>query len=405
MLELEPLALSERLRSFKTVASALLAAGTSKQIESESRFWVTAWAISRMATWCLASTPVISEVIPGRSFPEKMAKNSWDITRYYFLCALTYHRIMTQEMDHQFDVIIVGSGFGGSVSAMRLAQKGYRVAVLESGKRYRAADFPKSNWNAPKYIWAPLLRCFGFQKITMLKGVMVLHGSGVGGGSLVYANTLMQPLENVFDDPAWPSGVRWKESLDPHYETARKMLGVTKNPMIAEGEEALREIGRRMGVESTFHATEVGVFFGTPNQRVKDPYFSGQGPDRKGCNFCGGCMVGCRHEAKNTLDYNYLYFAEKWGSQVFPETRVARMIPPDSKGADYVIETRSSTSWLPRRGPVFKAPRVIIAAGVLGTVELLLKNRERYGTLPKISRKTRRNGPDQRGEPARGDQF
>lgn len=167
-------------------------------------------------------------------------------------------------MDHQFDVIIVGSGFGGSVSAMRLAQKGYRVAVLESGKRYRAADFPKSNWNAPKYIWAPLLRCFGFQKITMLKGVMVLHGSGVGGGSLVYANTLMQPLENVFDDPAWPSGVRWKESLDPHYQTARRMLGVTKNPMIAEGEEALREIGRRMGVESTFHPTEVGVFSERP---------------------------------------------------------------------------------------------------------------------------------------------
>ena len=287
---------------------------------------------------------------------------------------------------NQFDVIIVGSGFGGSVSAMRLAQKGYRVAVLEAGKRYRSKDFPKTNWNARKYFWIPLLRCFGFQKITLLKGVMVLHGSGVGGGSLVYANTLMQPLADVFDDPSWPRAVRWRESLAPHYDEARKMLGVTTNPLIDEGEEALREIGKRMGCEKTFHATDVGVYFGKPGIRAKDPFFSGAGPDRTGCNFCGGCMVGCRFEAKNTLDYNYLYFAEKWGTEVFPETQVSRIVPPATPGGSYTVETKKTTAWLNKKGPSFSAPRVILAAGVLGTVELLLKNRNRFKTLPKVSK-------------------
>ncbi|MFZ5892657.1 MAG: GMC oxidoreductase [Myxococcota bacterium] len=284
--------------------------------------------------------------------------------------------------DAEFDFVIVGSGFGGSVSAMRLAQKGYRVAVLEAGKRFRPGDFPKSNWNVAKYLWAPKLRCFGIQNITLLKGVMVLHGSGVGGGSLVYANTLMQPDEHVFADPAWAGNVDWRAELLPQYATARRMLGVTRNPNLFEGEEALRRVSARMGADTTFHPTEVGVFFGEPNRRVPDPYFDGAGPERVGCNFCGGCMVGCRFGAKNTLDQNYLYFAEKWGAQVFPETRVTRIRQVPN---GYEVETRSSTAWLRRAGRTFRARRVIVAAGVLGTVELLLRNRDIYRTLPNIS--------------------
>jgi cholesterol oxidase len=284
--------------------------------------------------------------------------------------------------DDTFDVVVIGSGFGGSVSAMRLAQKGYRVAVLEAGKRFRADDFAKSNWDAARYLWAPKLRCFGIQNITLLKGVMVLHGAGVGGGSLVYANTLMQPKAEVFADPAWSSAVDWQRELAPHYVTARRMLGVTQNPSLMAGEDALRRISVRMGAEETFHATDVGVFFGTPNQRVADPYFAGAGPARTGCNLCGGCMVGCRFGAKNTLDKNYLYFAEQWGARIVPETQATRIVPV---AGGYEVETRSTTAWFPRAGRRFRATRVVVAAGVLGTVELLLKNRDQYGTLKDVS--------------------
>jgi cholesterol oxidase len=288
---------------------------------------------------------------------------------------------MTESAEN-FDFVIVGSGFGGSVAAMRLSQKGYRVAVIEAGKRFRAEDFAKSNWNAFKYLWAPKLRCFGIQNITLLKGVMVLHGAGVGGGSLVYANTLMQPGDEVFDDPAWSSAVEWKRELSPHYMTARKMLGVNENRALFEGEDALRRVSARMNAEASFHATEVGVFFGKPNTTVPDPYFSGAGPERTGCNYCGGCMVGCRFNAKNTLDKNYLYFAERWGAKIVPETKVTRIVPT---GDGYELETASVTSLFPQSGPRFSAKRVIVAAGVLGTVELLLKNRDEHRTLPKIS--------------------
>lgn len=281
-----------------------------------------------------------------------------------------------------YDFIVIGSGFGGSISAMRLAQKGYRVAVLEAGKRWRAEDFPKSNWNAFKYLWAPKLRCFGIQNITLLKGVMVLHGAGVGGGSLVYANTLMRPHDDVFADPAWGDTVDWRRELGPHYETARRMLGVTRNPALEEGEETLRRVSARMGAESTFHAAEVGVYFGSPGVGAPDPFFAGAGPARSGCVLCGGCMVGCRFHAKNTLDYNYLYFAERFGARVFPETRALRIVP---LADGYEVETRSTTAWLSARRRSFRAQRVIVAAGVLGTVELLLKNRDEYGTLPRLS--------------------
>jgi cholesterol oxidase len=281
-----------------------------------------------------------------------------------------------------FDFVVIGSGFGGSVTAMRLAQKGYRVAVLEAGKRWRASDFPRTNWNAFRYLWAPRLRCFGIQSITLLKGVMVLHGSGVGGGSLVYANTLMRPSDEVFDDPSWGTAVAWKTELGAHYETARRMLGVTQNPALEEGEEALRRVSARMGAEASFHATEVGVYFGKPGASVPDPYFSGAGPARTGCVLCGGCMVGCRFGAKNTLDQNYLYFAEQWGARVFPETRATRIVPADG---GYEVETESSTAWLARKRMRLRAARVVVAAGVLGTVELLLKNRDIHRTLPNLS--------------------
>jgi cholesterol oxidase len=285
--------------------------------------------------------------------------------------------------DTEFDVIVVGSGFGGSVTAMRLSQKGYRVAVVEAGKRWRASDFPKSNWNVWKYLWAPRLRCFGIQKITLLQGVMVLHGSGVGGGSLVYANTLMQPNDAVFADPSWNPSVPWSRELAPHFQTARKMLGVTTNPALLESEDALRRVGERMGVGATFHPTEVGVFFGKPHERVPDPYFAGAGPERSGCVLCGGCMVGCRYLAKNTLDHNYLWFAERFGTRVFPETRVSRIRPLPDGG--YELDTASTTSFFPRSGPRLRAPRVVLAAGVLGTVDLLLRCRDIHRTLPNVS--------------------
>lgn len=282
-----------------------------------------------------------------------------------------------------YDFLIIGSGFGGSVAAMRLSQKGYRVAVLEAGKRWLPRDFPKSNWKISKYLWAPRLGCYGIQRITLLKGVMVLHGSGVGGGSLVYANTLMQPLPEVFDDASWRGVVDWQKELEPHYAMARKMLGVAKNPALFEGEEALRRVSARMGAAESFHATEVGVYFGTPNVQVPDPYFSGMGPKRTGCNFCGGCMVGCRFGAKNTLDQNYLYFAEKWGADIFPETTVTKILPTE---AGYDLETKTTTALFGGRRTRFSAKRVIVAAGVLGTVQLLLRNRDQYRTLPNISR-------------------
>ncbi|HET7543301.1 MAG TPA: GMC family oxidoreductase [Polyangiaceae bacterium] len=281
-----------------------------------------------------------------------------------------------------FDFVIVGSGFGGSVSAMRLAQKGYRVALVEAGKRWHANDFPKTNWNAFKYLWAPRLGCYGIQRITLLKGVMVLHGAGVGGGSLVYANTLMRPQASVFDDPAWSRSVAWERELEPHFETARRMLGVTENRALLEGERTLQRVSERMGSGDTFHATEVGVFFGKPNVTVPDPYFDGAGPERTGCNLCGGCMVGCRFGAKNTLDKNYLYFAEKWGTEVLPELKVTKLVPV---AGGYELETERSTSWLRTAGPRLRAKRVILAAGVLGTVELLLRNRDQYRTLPSVS--------------------
>jgi cholesterol oxidase len=287
-----------------------------------------------------------------------------------------------------FDYVVIGSGFGGSVSAMRLKEKGYSVLVLERGKRYRDQDFAKSNWIVWKYLWAPALRCFGILQISPFKDVIALHGSGVGGGSLGYANVLMQPSDKLFEAPAWKNLADWKTVLLPHYDTARHMLGVAPNPRFWASDNVLKEIAYELGTEDSFRTTEGAIFYGEPGVEVPDPYFGGEGPSRKGCIHCGGCMVGCRHNAKNSLVKNYLYFAEKWGAQVQPECEVrdVRSLPagqPD--GARYEVIYRSSTTWIFKPERKVRARNVIFAAGALGTMRLLFRCRDITRSLPKIS--------------------
>jgi len=286
-----------------------------------------------------------------------------------------------------YDYVIIGSGFGGSVSAMRLTEKGYSVLVLERGKRFEDNDFPKSNWNLRKYLWLPALRFHGFFEMTFMNGLLALHGSGVGGGSLGYGNALVEPDERLFAAPSWSHINDWKKELQPHYITARKMLGVTRNPRITPADEVCKEIAESLGYGHTFEPLPVGVFFGDENVRVADPFFGGAGPERVGCNFCGGCMVGCRFGAKNTLVKNYLYFAEKNGAMVIPEVKVRDIKPLHSgqeDGSRYEVHYRSSTSLLPRHSSV-RARNVIVAAGTIGTLELLFRCRDETQSLNKIS--------------------
>ncbi len=298
------------------------------------------------------------------------------------------HKFMQAKTEQVYDYAIIGSGFGGSVSAMRLTEKGYRVLVIERGRRYRDEDFPKSNWNIFKYFWLPALRCFGFFQISLLNGVMIAHGNGVGGGSLGYANVLEIPTDPMFENPSWHHLANWKEVLRPYYEIARSMLGVTPNPRLGLTDQLLRDIAKNLGTEDTFRATEVGVFFGEEGEAVPDPYFGGDGPDRSGCIFCGGCMVGCRYNAKNTLVKNYLYFAEKWGAQILAETNVTDILPlpkgqPD--GAKYEVVFHRTTAWLRKSRQTIRARHVIVAAGVLGTLKLLFHCRDVSQSLPDIS--------------------
>src|SRR5512140_2713425 len=241
-------------------------------------------------------------------------------------------------MEQTYDYVIVGSGFGGSVSAMRLTEKGYSVLVLEKGKRFEEKDFARTNWQFWKYIWMPAIRSHGILQISILRGVMVLHGAGVGGGSLGYANVLEVPTKETFATHAWNASAAWGDVLKPHFETAKRMLGVTRNPRLWKADEVFQQLAVESGMGATFRATEVGAYFGPENISTPDPYFGGKGPARTGCTHCGGCMVGCRYNAKNTLPKNYLYFAEKNGARVTAEAEVSDVSPlpaPDSDGARY----------------------------------------------------------------------
>ncbi len=284
--------------------------------------------------------------------------------------------------DGEVDVVIIGSGFGGSVSALRLVEKGYSVVVLERGRRFAAADFPRTNWNVRKSLWMPRAGCFGILRLSFLSDVFVLSGAGVGGGSLVYANTLYVPPDAFFDAPAWRDLADWKTALLPFYRRAQFMLGVQQNQIEGEPDRVLAEIANDLGKGDTYVTTPVGVYFGRPGEAVPDPYFGGAGPERSGCTLCGGCMVGCRHGAKNTLDRNYLWFAERLGAEVRPMRTVTdvRALP----GGGYQVTHERSGAWLARDRQVLRARRVIMSAGVLGTVQLLLECKAR-GHLPALS--------------------
>ena len=283
-----------------------------------------------------------------------------------------------------YDYIIIGSGFGGSVSALRLSEKGYKVLVIEMGKRLTNYDFPETNWQLKKWLWIPLLRFFGLFRISFFRHITVLTGVGVGGGSLVYANTLPVPGEEFFQAESWKHLADWKKELSPFYTIALKMLGVAPNPVLEKGDLALKQLAQEIGKEEHFEPTNVSVFFGEPDKTVPDPYFNGEGPERTGCNFCGGCMVGCRYNAKNSLDKNYLYFAEKNGVKIHAEAEVFDVKPINSPdGADgYRVSWKSSTKIIKQKGS-YTTRGVIFAGGVLGTVKLLLKLKA--SSLPNLS--------------------
>jgi cholesterol oxidase len=284
--------------------------------------------------------------------------------------------------DH--DVLVIGSGFGGSVAALRLAEKGYRVHVVESGRRFADEDFARTSWDVRNYLWAPRLGCFGVQRVHKLPDVMILAGAGVGGGSLNYANTLYVPPEPFFRDRQWADITDWQAELAPHYETASRMLGVVENPCEGVVEDVMRGAAQDMGVGDTFRKTPTGVFYGMPGRRVPDPYFGGAGPGRTGCTQCGNCMVGCRVGAKNTLVKNYLALAEKLGVTIEPMRTVVRVAPRPQGG--YAVTHEATGAWFRRERHTVTAQQVVFAAGTWGTQKLLHTMRDE-GVLPRLSAK------------------
>ena len=287
-----------------------------------------------------------------------------------------------------YDFAIVGSGFGGSVSALRLTEKGYRVLLLEKGRRFSASQFPKTNWDLKRWMWLPELALHGIFKMSFFPHITVVHGVGYGGGSLVYANTLPVPKSDFFQADSWGHLADWETELQPHYATAKRMLGATRNPTFTRIDEVFREVAKDIGRSEHFHPTDVAVYFGEPGKTVPDPFFGGEGPDRTGCIQCGACMTGCRHGAKNTLDRNYLYLAERRGLDVHTETEVTSVSPIEggetgSKG--YRIETQQGLKPGKRRAESFTAKQVIFAGGVMGTVDLLLKLKADPKALPRLS--------------------
>jgi cholesterol oxidase len=285
-----------------------------------------------------------------------------------------------------YDWIVVGSGFGGSVAALRLAEKGYRVAVLECGRRFGDDDFAKSAWNLRRYFWMPRIGLRGIFRMTVFKDVFVVSGNGVGGGSLGYANTLYRARPAFFTDRQWDGLEEWEAELRPHYDTAERMLGVADYEGMTAADELLKEYGEQLGVGDTFSHTRVGIFFGPPGREVADPYFGGDGPARTGCVRCAACMIGCRYGAKNTLVKNYLWFAEGLGVEVIPERHVTRIAPLGAAdGSDgYEVVTEHPGAWLRKNQRTFTARGVVVAAGALGTNKLLAECRH-SGALPRIS--------------------
>lgn len=284
------------------------------------------------------------------------------------------------------DVVIIGSGFGGSVAALRLAEKGYTVKVLEAGRRFADDELPRTSWDVRRFLWAPRLRCFGIQRIHLLRDVLVLAGAGVGGGSLNYACTLYVPPEPFFRHPQWGHITDWHAELAPHYETASRMLGVITNPCDGPAEQVMRSAARDLGVEDTVFSTPVGVYFGEPGRTTDDPYFGGAGPARTGCTLCGNCMVGCRVGAKNTLVKNYLALAEGLGVQIEPLRTVTRLrlLNPARPDEGYAITSEATGAWLRKDERTLRARHVVIAAGAFNTGRLLHRWKA-TGDLPAIS--------------------
>ncbi len=286
--------------------------------------------------------------------------------------------------DYDYDVLVIGSGFGGSVTALRLTEKGYRVGVFESGRRWDADSLPKSNWNARKSIWAPKLGLTGPQRISILGKCIVFSGAAVGGGSIIYGNTLYQPLDPFYRDKQWAHITDWKAELAPYYDQAKRMLGVEPNPRLTPADDVVKQIADDLGVGHTFHATDVGVFFseGQEGQEVDDPYFGGAGPRRAGCIHCARCFTGCAHNAKNTTPMNYLYLAEHAGAQVHPLTTVTSVRSLD--GGGYQVDVVRANGKLRRGKKTYTAEHVVFAAAALGTQKLLHKLKDN-GTLPALS--------------------
>ncbi|HSD80311.1 MAG TPA: GMC family oxidoreductase N-terminal domain-containing protein, partial [Solirubrobacteraceae bacterium] len=287
--------------------------------------------------------------------------------------------------DH--DWLVIGSGFGGSVSALRLAEKGYRVGVLESGRRFQDGDLPRSTWDARRYFWAPRIGLRGIFRLSIFKDVTVVSGAGVGGGSLGYACTLYRALPAFYRDPQWSALADWERELAPHYDTAERMLGVTDVAMDDPADDLLRELGEHLGAADTYAKTRVGIYFGDgPGVAAPDPFFGGEGPARTGCSACGRCMVGCPHGAKNTLVKNYLWLAERRGATIAPERTVVDIRPVGARDGSegYEVVSERSGAWLRRDRRVHRARGVVVAAGALGTNRLLQRCRL-GGSLPRLS--------------------
>ncbi|WP_456379449.1 GMC oxidoreductase [Lutibacter sp.] len=282
-----------------------------------------------------------------------------------------------------YDYVIIGSGFGGSVSAFRLSEKGYRVLIIEKGKWFKAEDFPKTNWNLKKWLWFPKSGFYGFFKMTFLNHATILSGVGVGGGSLTYANTLPVPKKEFFNSGSWANLNKWENKLKPFYNIAYKMLGASTNPKLYEADLTIKKIAKDIGKETHFKAAKVGIYFGEAGKTVKDPYFKGKGPDRTGCTHCGACMTGCRYNAKNTLDKNYLYLAQQLGAEIIAEKEVYNVSPIGEKDGSegYKIDYKLRVG--KKKINTVTAEGVIFSGGVMGTVPLLLELKE--ASLPNLS--------------------